>query len=355
MLDPVLRDLVEAPDPVEAERRLAALIEERALPLVRRIAARKLKSFARDDAAEVEDLTAEALLALVSKLQALRTDPATNPIESFDDYAATVTFHAFAHHLRRRHPERSRLKNRLRHALTRDRRLGLWPTVVGLACGLAAWRPAPPSAEAMARLDALGVDPERLSRWTVRADGSGKDAGAVLREVLLAVGGPVEFDHLVGTMTARAGPRSAPLAPGSLTDPAEPADVALDRRRAMERLWGEIGTLPVRQRAALLLNLRDAEGAGMLWVWPLSGVATVRQIAAVLEMPDVELAELWSRLPLPDQDVASRLGCTRQQVINLRAAARKRLANRLDLPVPGPKSGGKANRRGDSASLEDEA
>ena len=38
---------------------------------------------------------------------------------------------------------------------------------------------------------------------------------------------------------------------------------------------------------------------------------------------------LWNELPLPDNAVAARLGCTRQQVINLRMAARKRLAHRL--------------------------
>ena len=42
------------------------------------------------------------------------------------------------------------------------------------------------------------------------------------------------------------------------------------------------------------------------------------------------LAALWHALPLPDNDVALRLDCTRQQVINLRMAARKRLVNRLD-------------------------
>jgi RNA polymerase sigma factor (sigma-70 family) len=359
MLDPVLRDFVEAADPAEADERLAALLEERAVPLVRRIATHKLKSFARDDAAEVEDLTAEALLALVSKLQSLRADPAAHPIASFDDYAAAVVFHAFAHHLRLRHPERSRLKNRLRYALTRDRRLGLWPTPAGMACGLAAWRPGPPSAEAGARLDALGADAERLSRWTARAGGSEKNAGSVLREVLLALGGPVEFDHLVGTMAVRAGPAAAARGPdartASVADPSEPADVALDRRRAMERLWREIGALPVRQRVALLLGLRDGHGAGLLWVFPVVGVAGIPQIARALEMADGELAELWGRLPLADLEIAERLGCTRQQVINLRAAGRKRLSNRVEEPaLPGASREG-ANMRPVSVSSKDEA
>ena len=76
----------------------------------------------------------------------------------------------------------------------------------------------------------------------------------------------------------------------------------------MERLWQEISSLPLRQRIALLLSLRDAQGAALLWVFPLTGVASIRHIARTLEIPDRELAELWSRLPLDDLTLGARLG-----------------------------------------------
>jgi hypothetical protein len=41
------------------------------------------------------------------------------------------------------------------------------------------------------------------------------------------------------------------------------------------------------------------------------------------------LAELWNRLPLSDLEIGARLGATQRQVINLRKAARERLARRL--------------------------
>jgi hypothetical protein len=62
---------------------------------------------------------------------------------------------------------------------------------------------------------------------------------------------------------------------------------------------------------------------------PGAGVATLRQIAAALEMSDEEFARLWPRLPLDDASVARLLGCARQQVINLRKCARERLARRM--------------------------
>ena len=70
-------------------------------------------------------------------------------------------------------------------------------------------------------------------------------------------------------------------------------------------------------------------GAGVLWLLPIVGLASIREIAGVLDIPAVEMAALWPRLPLDDLTIAERLACTRQQVINLRMAGRKRLATRL--------------------------
>jgi hypothetical protein len=52
------------------------------------------------------------------------------------------------------------------------------------------------------------------------------------------------------------------------------------------------------------------------------------ELAVALEMPPKVLAQLWNDLPLDDLAIASRLGLTRQQVINLRKSARARLARR---------------------------
>ena len=74
----------------------------------------------------------------------------------------------------------------------------------------------------------------------------------------------------------------------------------------------------------------------MLWVFAAVGIASLRAIAAALELSLEELANLWGRLPIDDRTIAERLGCDRQQVINLRMSARKRLKNHLRNP-DGPK------------------
>jgi RNA polymerase sigma factor (sigma-70 family) len=355
-VDPVLRPFIEAEADEDAERHLAALLSDRAAPLVRRIVGRKLAADAGAAGAEdAEDVSSEALLAIVTKLQSLRTERPETGIESFEDYVATVTFHAFAHHLRRRHPERARLKDRLRYALTHDRALALWSTAAGLACGLAGWRPAPPSPDAALRLGTLREDARRWSQWVARACGGPDDARAALRQVLLAAGGPLEFDVVVGALSpcVAATPRADPV--GRAGAQGDSPEDALERRRAVHALWREIGALPVRQRVALLLNLRDAAGGGLLWVFPLLGVASLRQIAASLDIAATELADLWNRLPLPDQDIADRLACTRQQVINLRSAARKRLLHRSAAADTPDVSDARGNLGAVSASLKDGA
>ena len=114
----------------------------------------------------------------------------------------------------------------------------------------------------------------------------------------------------------------------TIPDAAPSPLTTLAEREQLQILWSEIQSLPVRQRTALLLNLRDADGRGVIGLLPLTGTARLRQIAEALEMPPEELARLWRDLPLDDAAIAARLSVTRQQVINFRKCARERLARR---------------------------
>ena len=87
--------------------------------------------------------------------------------------------------------------------------------------------------------------------------------------------------------------------------------------------------LPLRQRIALLLSLRDSEGSSVLYLFPMTGVTSILEIAKSLDIPAEDFADLWSKLPLEDNGIAERLGIARQQVINLRRSARERLARRM--------------------------
>jgi hypothetical protein len=339
MLDPVLRDFVDADSDEAAERQLESLLEKRIGPLLRRVVAGKLRAHGALKVVAVEDLedvAGDAGLVLLKRLQALRQRPDAEDIESLDDYTAAVAYSACAHYLRRRHPERSRLKSRLRYVFGRDRRFAMWDVpAIGLCCGLARWRGHGLDQAAAAALAELERDSRHWPEaWASPAVVDRADPVPVLLEILHRVGGAVEFDRVVSLLASiwRIG-SVVQRDPDSLVDrlagDTPTPELSIDRRRFAERLWTEIQQLPVRQRVALLLNLRQGQGAGLLWVFAALGIASVRAIAATLEMPFDDLAALWSRLPLDDNTVADRLGCTRQQVINLRMSARKRLNNRL--------------------------
>jgi hypothetical protein len=342
MLDPTLRGFVESASDDEAEQRLESLLEERIAPLVRIIVARKLKAFGprKASAAEdVEDVTGDALLVLLKRLRAVRAAPGANAIVSLDDYTAAAAFSACAHHLRRRYPERSRLKNRMRYVVARDKRFAVWAGQAGvLYCGLAEWRGLPHDAAASGRLTDLEQMPARWpAGWQPPAQAERADPAPLIAAILDRVAGPIEFDSLVGLVAAvwqvdRTHRAATANLFERLSDRGSEPELAIDRQRFAARLWEELQRLPVRQRWALLMNLRDSQGAGMLWIFPVTGVASLRAIAGALEISAQDLASLWKSLPMDDATLAGRLGCTRQQVINLRMSARKRLSNRLGTP-----------------------
>jgi hypothetical protein len=331
-MDPVLRRFVDATDEAEVEGELNALIEQHALPLAKAIVARKLRTYREDKPGrsgvqDREDVVGDAMLTLIERLHATRSDADQPPIENFVGYSAAVIHSACAHYIRRGYPERARLKNRLRYVFSTDRRLALWTTDDDeLACGLAEWRgrSSDPASERTLHRSA-----ERVERWK---DMKKPELTAATLGLVASIGGPVDFETFVGAAAAAAAvvePRHAGDA--SVLPSREPAaDVVIDQRRFLARVWEEVGGLPVRQRIALLLNLRDVTGGSVLWVLPVAGVATIRQIARVVEIQDAEFAALWHHIPLDDMTIGRRLGCTRQQVINLRMAARKRLTNRVE-------------------------
>jgi hypothetical protein len=100
---------------------------------------------------------------------------------------------------------------------------------------------------------------------------------------------------------------------------------ALATRQMLVLLWEEIGKLPVMQRRALLLHGRDAGGGSVIPLLIFTGVATLDEIAAVLEYERGEIELFWDRLPMADLEIADLLSLTRQQIISLRRSARERL------------------------------
>ena len=311
-MDDVLEPLLSSPDDDRSEERLGDLLTRHAAPLVRRVVSRRLGSAGGD----VDDVCSQVMLQLLRRLRRERIDDNLAAIDVFAGYVATAAHHACDHFIRAKYPLRWRLRCRIRYVLERDARFAIWRAPSGaLVGGRAEWR--------------SRQSPGVAAAGTVLAGAQKQDVGELLSRIFEDSGAPVELTAIVD---AAAAAWAIPLFQDEGGDALEGlaareprVDAMLEQRGRLARVWAQVRELPVRQRHALLLNLKgDA-----ITMFLTTGAASLRDMAAALELPVEQFAALWNELPLADNTLATRLGCTRQQVINLRMAARKRLANHL--------------------------
>jgi DNA-directed RNA polymerase specialized sigma24 family protein len=351
--DTLLGPFLKADNETDLESVLTELISIQATPIIKGIIRYKLRAQINPQSVsrqslDAEDIRSEVVLQLLKRLQALRDDP-NNTIENFRSYVATTTYHTCDQFLRREHPQRWHLKNKLRYILKHRPIFALWRNGdEGWSCGLTAWRDQLQiMSSSLAEFPKAGRSQQLLDR--LKASGAKEFTGKnprqlKIEDLLLAifkqVGMPIKLDELVTVVSNLCDiSEQTPQPPGRPTHgnktnefTAEAhKDVAfeVEMRNNLERTWAEICQLPTRQRAALLLNLRDSRGRSALLLIPVTGIATVHQIAEALDIPAEQFAVLWNLLPLDDATIADHLGVTRQQVINLRKSARERLARRL--------------------------
>src|SRR6266567_2277889 len=333
--DAVLLPFLQAQDEPTSSRAIEELICDYAQPIIGGIIRNKLRVGQSTDRdltnEEADDLISEVRLKLVSRLRELKADSPVRPIKNFRGYIAVTAYHACDEHLRKRYPKRHRLKNQLRYVLTHRDGFGVWENNEGvLFCGFAEWKGNEQSTR-QAR-SSEKVDKQKLLA------GSKSNSPELLAAIFNQSGGPVELEDLVSLVAELRQITDDPLSSISIEDAGAARvqhhhshlqlDAKMDQRRQLEELWAEICELPLRQRVALLLSLRDAKGRGVLTLLPLIGIASVRQIAEILAMPAEKLSTLWNELPVEDAIIAASLGVTRQQVINLRKCARARLWRR---------------------------
>lgn len=337
--DAVLLPFLRAGDEPTSSSAVEQLICQYAHPLIGDIIRNKLRvglSADRDlTDEEAADLISEVTLKLVRRLRELKSDPSAKGIKNFRGYVAVTAYHACDEYLRKKYPKRYSLKNQLRYVLTHREGFAVWENDEGgLFCGFAEWKNHEHSTR-QARLSEL------LDKLTLLT--ASTSAKLSLPDLVAAIfnrnGEPLELDGLVSLVADLWQIKDDPSPSVSIDDAStayadqansrQQLDAKIDQRSQLERLWAEICELPPRQRVALLLSLRDANGRGVLTLLPLTGIASIRQIAEALAMSAEKLATLWNQLPVEDVMIAASLGVTRQQVINLRKCARARLLRRI--------------------------
>jgi len=274
------------------------LIGEQASPIVQRIVVSKIRGPAADD------VRSDVLAALISRLREWKQSGDREAIRDFRAYSAVAAYHGCDKYYRLAFPQRYRLENQLRYLLGKHPRLAIWVGPDGdWLCGNKTLRQHLPLVKASA--------PD-----VVRA--GSREAIRLVEKILDESSTPLPFDELVERAARhwRISDKSE-LRGLDLANQAPSVETKLAQRGWLKKVWGEIAGLPRAQRVSLLLNLRDEHGEAALTLLPVTGVATLAQIA--------KLTRVWNGLPLDDLKIAARLGLNRQRVIDLRRTARQRL------------------------------
>ena len=334
-IDALLEPLLLAASDEQADEILLRLITTHAEPVIKGIIRYKLHLNSHQ-ADEADDIYQEVLMLLLVELRQLRTQPDAHPITDLRGMAAVIAHRTCSRWMRRQFPERHAFKNRLQYLLTRQRGMALWQDEDRkLVAGFAVWQgqKKPATEERLGRLFSDEALLNRLPRT-----GKSQELADALAAIFNHLAGPIEFDDLVSALAALLQIRDQPIESTDQnedeiafrTSAREPGVAwQVEKRMFLQRLWEELQQLPLNQRAALLLNLKDAEGRGCIALFSVTGIATLRQIAEALQISADRFAELWNELPLEDARIAELLNLTRQQVINARKSGRERLTRRL--------------------------
>ena len=333
-IDVLLEPLMVETSDAQADELLSELITVHAEPVIKGVIRFKLRlhSSRESQRVEADDIQQEVVMQLVAQLQRFRKLPGGHPISDVRGMAAVIAHRTCARWMRRQFPERHALKNRLHYLLTRQRGFALWQNENGKQfAGFAVWEKEKKAIRNLQNIDRL---PDHVR--TLKSD-KPQELVDVVAAIFDHAGGPVEFDELVSTVATLQGISDQPIESLAEEDDATALPVApepdpawrMEKRMFLQRLWEELQQLPLNQRAALLLNLKDPSGFGCITLFPATGIATMRQLAHALEMSAESLAEVWNDLPIEDARIAELLGLTRQQVINARKSGRERLARRL--------------------------
>ncbi|MCA1579295.1 MAG: hypothetical protein LC794_18255 [Acidobacteria bacterium] len=332
-IDALLEPLLLETNEERADELLLQLINVHAEPVIKGVIRFKLRlsSYRATQRAESDDIYQEVILQLLALLQKFRKLPDGHPIADLRGMAAIIAHRTCARWLRRQFPERHALKNRLHYLVSRQRSFALWQNADGdLVAGFAAWQTLPTHRATDINISSTQITPPKTAK--------AQDLADTVAAIFNHARGPVAFDELVTVVASLAGVSDQPLesiaedkdAFARMADTAE-RDPAwrIEKRMFLQRLWEELQQLPRNQRAALLLNLKDATGFGSITLFPATGIATLRELANAVEMSAESFAELWNELPIEDAKIAELLGITRQQVINARKSGRERLTRRL--------------------------
>ena len=348
----LLRAFLEERDQEKSDRLLGELICDHAQPVIRRVLSSRLLirggGIVLTEQQDFDDLVNDVTVRLLNKLNELKRRSDAQSI-AFRSYVAASAYNACNEYLRRKYPERSRLKDKLRYIFTHHDRLALWFDGEDWLCGFVSWQECGRSSTSSNQLRKFRYDSGTAGQ-SGRNAAEERGSRALIRMLLSLVefaGEPTPFEDLIDVVADLLCIRGKEPLRASESDVAGYRDTSpriedilctrSEQQAFLRRVWLEIRGLPVDQRTALLLNLKDGDGTNITSLFASSCITTMREIADALGLTADQLCDIWDKLPMRDVTIAGRLGISAQQVVSLRQSARRRLLRRMQTVERGAK------------------
>ncbi len=273
------------------------------------------------------ELFGEINVLIVSELRKLKSNN-EKTIQNLSSYVSSVTTNVYRQYLRKKYPLRRQLKNKLQYLLTHHPKFALWEDKKGWLCGLK---------QAVSPSQPLDIETVKTKIRSLVHQNNLQDSGQtveLVRTCFEVAESSIFLNDLISIVAAIQGIEDPKEIGGfeenlnvikSLIDSDNGLVHKIEQQEELNKVWSGICEMPVRHRLALLLNLKSRDGDGVITLFPVLRIATIRQIAAALEFSPEEFADIWAELPWEDIKIAEYMKLTRQQVINLRQSARIRL------------------------------
>lgn len=317
-MDPVLQLYLRATTAVEEQRQISHLLSSAVAPVARGIINRTLVS--RYEQAgrpfrtmDFEEAASEVTWRILARLRERKAAGSSDTIPNFQRFVAASAHDVCSELFRAAFPGRYSIECKLRYLIGRRPDWAVWENAEGeLYCGLASWKgqpigePAKPPGPLDPVRDQGPLTPKSLERFAA--------------ETFVQTDRPLRLADVTCAAVLRWPPVEPPKRP---VPPPLPFP---DSGRYLARLWREVLELPLAQRRALLLHLRDERGGTMLDVFAAACIANFEAIATALDMPWLRMLETWNALPLDDAAIARLLVCSREEAAGYRRVARERLS-----------------------------
>ena len=303
------------------------------------------RSAAKRETGDLEDFEEDCILAIWTKISALKLGQAENSIDNLEAFVRRAVHNRYCDAIRRKRPTWYNLKLELLELLSGKSNIdgfAIWqsPESGARLCGFTAWegRPAAGSARLRELLDNAN---SFRAKYLQNADPKELPTYKLAASVLDFCGAPVEVDGLTScvaelTQSYTAEPLSIDAQPESDEDASAPVDWLISPDVEVEKqvvdaewfnhvidwFWSEFVDLSLKQRKALLY------GMGGDQVMSLVGTLGMKEVAKSMEMTVEQLASLISGLPLPDAVTADELQIPARAVPSVRFKAWGRIRRR---------------------------